>query len=304
MLVGMLIVACDGGDSATSSAGNPFLSGTTGLRIDFSPGAPPDEVFDQDEFSFDVEIELENVGERDIDGTDVIVKIDGISADEFGVSSGDLVIDGIADDLEGAKKDPISGQRDDGDIVFVTFEDFSYQPEIVGASRERPLIGTVCYEYGTTAVAEICILEDVVDDDSDVCVVDAQKTPYSSGAPIQVTSFVERSAGANKVEFQFVIQDQGSSSEIYEKESGCEDEREFEDVVFVEVDTGLDGLRCAGLREGTDTEGSVTLRDGKFTVRCTQEVDTVTDFERTVTINLEYAVEDSAKTDLIIRHSE
>lgn len=300
-----LLVGCqnDGNDTGGSST-NPFLSGTTGFRIDFAPGAPPDEVFDGGDFKFDVEVKIENAGEHDVNAEDIIVKLDGISPNEFGKTQSEFVMNGINENLRGAEKDSASGNRIEGDVSYVTFEDLNYEGEIVGASLTRPILATVCYEYATKATSSICILDDLTDDDSEVCTVDQTKKSYSSSAPVGVTSFLERQAGKDKVEFQFVIENQASTANIYREGSGCSDERNDEDVVFVSVESGISGLNCAGLQNGDATSGYVTLRDRKYTIRCTQEVDTQSDYETSVNIDLSYGVEESVRTTIRIEDSQ
>ncbi len=299
----MALAGCSGGDGAVGSQ-NTFLGGSSGLDISFSPGAPPDEIFDQGEFDFDLEVKLDNVGEHDVMGEDVIIKIQGISPDEFGVTEDAFLMNGINVDLEGAEKDPTTNQRIEGDTEYVIFDSIAYEESIVGSQITRPIIANVCYEYGTQAIADLCITDDVTEDDSDVCKINENKAVDSSAGPVRVSSFLEKSAGKDKVEFQFTITASDGSVDLYKPGSECLDERAEENVILVDVDTGIDGLNCAGLRDGTDTSGYVTLRTGTFTVRCTQEVDSNSDFERTVKIDLAYAVEDSASTSVTIKKSE
>jgi len=304
VILSLALVGCSGGDSSTGGSQSTFLGGSSGLDISFSPGAPPSEIFDKDEFDFELEIKLDNVGEYTVLADEVIVQIQGISPDEFGVTDSIFRVDGIDSDLEGAEKDSTTSERIEGDTEYVLISGVSYVDEIVGSQINRPIIANVCYEYGTQAIADLCITSDVTDDTSKVCTVNENKAIDSSAGPVRVSSFLQKSAGRDKIEFQFVIQQADTSIDLYRPESECLDERSEENVVFVDVDTGLDGLKCTGLREGTDTSGLVTLRSGTFTVRCTQEVDSNSDFERTAKIDLAYAVEDSTSTSVTIRKSE
>jgi len=305
VILSLALVGCSGGDGSTTGGSQAtFLGGSSGLDISFSPGAPPSEIFDNDEFDFDLEVKLDNVGEHDVAADEVIIKIQGISPDEFGTTDSAFRVEGIDSDLKGAKKDSTTSDRIEGDIEYVIFDSISYVEQIIGSQITRPIIANVCYEYGTQAIADLCITSDVTDDDSDVCTVNENKGVGSSAGPVRISSFLEKSAGQDKVEFQFVIQQADSTVDLYRPDSKCLDERSEENVVFVDVDTGIDGLKCTGLREGTDTSGLVTLRSGTFTVRCTQEVDTNSDFERTAKIDLAYAVEDSASTSVTIKKSQ
>ena len=170
---------------------------------------------------------------------------------------------------------------------------------IVGAAIERPIIASMCYEYATKAVADLCVVKDILKDNSRVCTVGAVKEVFSSGAPIQVTSLTERAAGQNKLEFDFVIANQGSVSKIYKEGVSCEGTRSVENKVKVEV-AGIEGITC----QGTDSEGYVNLQDGTKTIRCNVEIDSATDYEKAITIDLTYAVSDDISTTLMVKHTE
>lgn len=303
LTISMIFLIGCGESSEGVSSNNPFLSGTTGFRIDFAPGAPPETVFDGGNFDFDLEVKIENAGEHDVSAQDVIVRIDGISPIEFGKTSSDFTMRGISEDLRGAEKDAATNNRIEGDVSYATFQNLNYQGNVVGSSLTRPVVASVCYEYGTKAVSSLCILDDITNDDSEVCTVNEGKTVHSSGAPVKVTSFLQRPAGVDRVEFQFTVENQASASNIFKQDTECSSERSDKDVVFVEVESGLSGLSCTGLQGGSQTSGTITLRDRSFTIRCIQPIDSENDFETTVEINLGYAVEESTRTTIRIEGS-
>ena len=275
---------------------NPFVGGTTGVRMAFLADAPPAEVFDNGNFPFELVVELENVGETDVAKEDVEVTIKGIDPEEFGLSDTDFVLEPTGD-LMGASKD--AAGLGDGGQTEVSIEELSYDGTIVGAAIERPIIASMCYEYATKAVADLCVVKDILKDNSRVCTVGAVKEVFSSGAPIQVTSLTERAAGQNKLEFDFVIANQGSVSKIYKEGVSCEGTRSVENKVKVEV-AGIEGITC----QGTDSEGYVNLQDGTKTIRCNVEIDSATDYEKAITIDLTYAVSDDISTTLMVKHTE
>ncbi len=275
---------------------NPFAGGTTGIKMSFLEDAPPLEVFDNGNFPFEIAIELENIGETDLAKTDASVTIKGLDPEEFGLSNTDFVLT-PRDDLEGASKD--SAGLIDGQLTEVTIDELNYEGTIIGAELERPIVASICYDYATKAVSDLCIIKDILKDDSKVCKVGESKPTFSSGAPIQITSLTERAAGQNKIEFDFTIANQGSVNKIYKENVNCDGTRSVENKVKVEV-SGIDGLTC----QGTDSEGYVNLQDGTKTIRCNVEIDSATDYEKTITIDLSYSVSDDISTTLIIKHTE
>jgi hypothetical protein len=282
-------------DSGTTENENPFVEGTNGILVDFIQDSPPSEVFDKSSTPFEIDVELKNEGEFDVAASDVVVKIVGIDPAEFG--SAELTAS-PEDDLDGVSKDS-AGNKQDGTITEVRFEDLVYEDEIVGANAVKNIVADVCYEYGTTAVADVCILKDSSKDKSSVCKVGETKKVYSSGAPVKVSSFTERPAGKNRIEFEFSIEKAGSVKKIYKEGTDCADVRSNENVVKVDV-SGIDGLSCVGL----DTEGYATMMNGKKVVKCSFEHESDIDYEKTANIRLSYEVNDDAKTTISIKHTE
>ncbi len=291
----LFLVGCGGNNEVDTT--NPFLGGTTGLRMSFIEGAPPSEVFDQGEYPFEIALQIENMGEADVAASDAKITILGIDPQEFSKSQSDFV-NNPREDLTGSKKDT-SGNRVEGTLTEINIQNLNYEGNVVGASVKRPIVANICYDYKTTVVADLCIVKNVLKDNSQVCKVSEMKTAYSSGGPIQISSITEKSAGANKIDFEFTIENLGAVGGIYKESTECEDVRSQEDVVTVEV-TGLDDISCAGLRE----DGTVTLIENKKNVRCSFEPNSETDFERTITISLGYGIKDDISTSITIKSAE
>ena len=295
-LLVVMIIMLVGCQKEETGKENPFVGGTTGVKMAFLEDAPPAEVFDNDNFPFDIVVELENIGETDVAKEDVIITVKGIDPEEFGAVDTDFVLT-PENDLTGAAKDA-AGLVDGGETE-VLIADLSYTGTIVGAAIERPIIASACYEYATKAVSDLCVVKDILSDNSRVCTVGETKQVFSSGAPIQVTSLTERAAGQDKIEFDFTITNQGSVNKIYKSEVSCEGTRSVENKVKVEVG-GMDDITC----QGTDSEGYVNLQDGSKTIRCGIAIDSTTDYEKAITIDLSYAVSDDISTTLIVKHTE
>ncbi|MBR9677668.1 hypothetical protein GOV04_06010 [Candidatus Woesearchaeota archaeon] len=285
-------------EETVSTGVAPFIGGTTGIVISFTPSAPPTEVFDGGDFPFDVDIKLKNEGEWDVDASDASITISGIRAEDFSKSFSQLT-QSPDEDLEGSDKS-ITGTITEGTETHVTFSNLNYESELTG-SLTFPIQAELCYVYGTKVSSKVCIREDLLKDKNAVCEVNEAKQVFSSSAPVQVVSLNEVATGSDKVAFIFKIKHVGSG-EVYEVNSDCTKEREFEDIVHITVDSGLPGLQCSGLTDGTSTEGDVRLFQGEREIRCTQEVNNQGNYEKPIDITLEYDYDELIKTEVNVLH--
>jgi len=285
----------------TTTISDPFIGGTTGLKLDFVEGAPPEDAYDKGTYPFDVAVILENIGETSVKKEDVLVKISGFDPTDFGKSQ-DFMQQHPEDDLSKTYKNS-EGRVIEGMTTTVEFNSFSYNQDLTG-NTPFPIRASVCYTYGTTANAIICYREDILDianDEDALCEINEDKTVYNSGAPVHVENFKETARGTNKIGFNFDIKHKGSG-DIFEKNSVCDDtDRKLEDVVYVTVDTGIPGLSCSSLDTGT--EGPIKLYNDHKTISCTQEVTSPADYEKPVTITVEYDYEEDKTTEIVIKHS-
>ena len=297
VMLGLLLSGCN----QKTSSENPFIGGTNGLLVNFLEGAPPQEVFDSGTSPFQVIVELTNDGEYTIPKGSVEVRLVGFNPEDFGLSASDIVKQ-PSEDLEGVRKD-LSGNKIPGTTTQIVFPQMNYEKQI-SVDHEFPIRAEVCYNYQTKVSSVICVKRDLTDTSSTICNVKEKKKVYSSGAPIQVTSFEENPAGSNRVQFTFTIEQKGNG-DVFKRNTMCkpsESETQFsiKNKVYVSVDTGLPGLRCNGLIGG-DTAGYVVLASGKRTINCVQDVNVESDFEQPVNILLDYNFRNMKETSVIVR---
>ena len=298
----LLIAGCDNG---TTGKVNPFLGGTSGVALEFMPDAPPSEVFDGGDFPFSVVVSLKNEGEWEVPTGKAKLTINGINPVEFGVTDNDMAIT-IDEPIEESTKDA-EGNVIPSTLMPIEFPEMVYEGDLVG-NRLFPLRANLCYEYGTRATSSLCVLANLRDTSSEspVCNVNEDKTVYSSGAPIAITAFQEAVAGTDKVRFTFTISHKGKG-QIYKLGSGCNGAVfSNRNKIHLAVDSGLAGLKCTGLSDGTDTEGYVMLSsEGKTAERvitCTQPIEAQTDFDQPVNVVLTYDYNDHVSTTLLVKH--
>jgi hypothetical protein len=299
LIVGILF-GCTEQQTGVVPKSQPFIGGTTGIVVDFAGDSPPAEVDDGGDFPFDIVVELRNVGEHTVKKDDMEVRILGVRPEDFDKSEEDLT-QHPEENVIATRKDP-EGDINEAPPVYVTFSDFNHRKPLVG-NKDFTFRAEVCYLYETTATAQLCIRKNNIDpEEGGVCEISEHKAVYNSGAPVTVTEFKEFGRARSKVGFEFKIQHM-SNGNIHEKNSNCNQERKFEDRVWVEVDTTFDGgLKCSGLNDGDDTSGFVKMYGENRIVSCTQEVDTDSDYETSVDITLTYDYRDDTETTVLVKH--
>ncbi|MBN2112424.1 hypothetical protein JW707_04990 [Candidatus Woesearchaeota archaeon] len=295
----LFLTGCGEGEGQLPGAGTPFLGGTSGVSISFED-SPPAEVFDGGDFPFDIVVRLKNDGEWDIPKNNIKVKISGIRAEQFNLAESQLAKN-APEDLPKKQRDP-TGTLLESPPVLVEFTNFNHRESITGSELTYPIRADVCYRYGTTAVSQLCVRENILNpQEGGICTINEAKTLFNSAAPVQVTSFTESARSSEKVGFSFTITHSGTGS-IYEQDTLCNKESmAFEDRIYVKVDAGISGLECSGLSE--ETEGFVKLFGGTKTVSCTLTIPNPGDYQLPLRIDLGYDYESSTSTQILVRHS-
>ncbi len=306
----LLIVGCDGQqtDDKTSTGGSgvAFIGGDKGLDIKFNTGAPPEEVYDVN-YPFNINVRLENVGETDIPGNEAIVRIKGIFPQDYNVIATDLVKKNV-NELRGASLDP-QGNPLVGSIDGVEF--VNLQANTITGTIYPTILAEVCYPYATKAVAQICILEDLLGStrktgETALCEVNDDKETQNSGAPVKVTNVKQSAIGKDKISLSFDVEHVGEGA-LYKRGVACEPTLQNKNRVTIKVDSNIVGgqMICTGLQ---GTEGSIELYGNsgneKRNIVCTQTLPTRIDSEKQIKIDLEYAYEDKVQTKIAVRHTE
>lgn len=299
-IMAMFIAGCTT-DSGSTSDTTPFIGGTQNVEISFEEDAPPAEVYAGNQYPFDIILNLDNQGEYDVMMADMSVQITGVEPGLFGLSQ---LQQQPQDDLLGTKKD-VDGNIIDGSTTIVEFTDLNYQEDLDATIDNLPIRANVCFQYGTKARSKLCVKQDVLDrKDSDICLVNEEKNVHSSAAPVQITQLRETAQGTNKLAFTFTVKHMGLGY-LYNRGTDCADDRTNENKVWINIDTGLQGLTCSGITPdgGSTTSGTVNLgTNGERTLRCTLDVGSVvTDFEKSISFELIYDYQKFVETALTVR---
>ena len=307
----LLTIIAAGCTNEGNTTGTAFIGGDKGLVISFLPGSPPDEAFDAGQRPFDIVVQLNNVGEYDIPAQNVLLKISGLSPNDFGVLPQDLV-KRPAEDLTRSQKDPTGETVIQGAITTTDFTNLRYLPTLSGPTT-FPIRVDVCYKYGTKAESTLCIKENPLNErEKAVCVVNEAKPIENSGAPVKITQLKEFAKGKDQIGFTFTVQKVGNG-QLFRPGTDCNantDSIVDENKVFVSVDSRLSGLRCSGLQGGADTSGYAVLYGGTEggggllrAITCTQDLPPrVTAFPQLVRITLEYDYKEFVSREIVIKH--
>lgn len=308
ILLMIVLVGCNGQTVEKTTDGGDtkaFIGGDKGIDVTFFADAPQDIVYDNN-FKFDVSLRVENVGEADIPANQAKIKIRGITPDEYGKTQADFLKTNT-EEWNGASLDP-QGNEISGSIDNAEFKELQ-APEVIG-SVQADIIAEVCYPYKTTAVTQICILEDLLGrtrksgDRPEICEVNEEKGVQNSGAPVKITNVKEAALGEDKIQISFDIEHVGTGG-IYKLNSNCEPDNDIKDKVNVKVESGIAGgsMTCSGL-SGTEGEIAIYGNSGaeKRTIVCTQTLPTRVDSKKQIKIELEYNYLDSVATEVLIKH--
>jgi hypothetical protein len=270
----LLLAGCTGGGNS-NSATNPFVGGTTGLVVSFIENAPPAMVTDTN-FPFTIAVRLENAGEYDIPAGAAKVTISGMNPADFGVSGTEIAGSNAAL-LTGSSRDfagnVIQGTEDQ--VTLPASGEFKFARTLTG-SLQIPLSASVCYPYQTRASGTYCIRKDVVSNVPGVCEVSGSQTLYSSGAPVQVVSMSESSAGNQAAMLTFAISHRANGYVFRTGATPACNEASIADQNKVRATIKVPGatLTCYGLT-GTATTGSgeasgeiILGSNGQTTISC------------------------------------
>ena len=234
LLVVLFLAACG---TETQTATGPFVGGVKGLTAKFIADLPPDNVMDQNQYPFEIHLEVENKGEYDLNASSTTISILGIDPKSFG---NPVMMRPSPENLAGAKKDS-NGNTIPGTKTRFEFPGFSYTGSVAG-DTSFIITADMCYAYGTKATSKLCVKKDMAGISKGICTVEGDKIVFSSGAPVHVSSLRESNVGSNKISFTFTIKHVAEGLEkgdIFEKGSKCSSNFSKKDKVYVKVDAGF-----------------------------------------------------------------
>ncbi len=301
ILTVLFLAACDPVDQGEPQG--RYYQGDVGLELSFVEGEPPQSVLDDGQEVFDISILVKNVGEEDIAPNDILVTLNGIERDAFKLAR---LTEKNKNELLGTKK--LQDRKQEGDSDEIRFEDASYK-DLLPFNFDVDIRADVCYEYGTTAVADVCLKSDTGKRrTNDQCQIDNGDVKIeSSGAPVKVENFAQRTRGTDSIQFTFDIVKTGAgdvfpSGNFNDK---CTTDDENEDMVDVSIDFIRANLPVS-CTTFNGNEGTVRLSAGRKTVRCEVDTSSLQDiaFEKPLRIKLDYVYKDSVQKTFTVESTE
>jgi len=257
----MFIIGCEGEQAIVTVGESPYIGGSKGLVAEFlqmgiyNDDSNMEEIFEGE--AFPIEVVLKNKGEEDIAIGDAKVTLMGINLADFsGIVSG-----GVLSNAEAIEK--VSDLNEEGGEITLDFtsgtEDAKYLISLTGSSYDVSVFARVVYEYTTHAsVPKVCYKKNFAD--KTVCDVEETKDVYSSGAPVQVKSAVEKKAGTAKIGVEFKIENVGNGDV---SKPGVDFDPRYDQLNFSVSDPAEWECKSGG-REGEARLDS----DGKATIIC------------------------------------
>ncbi|MBS3159945.1 hypothetical protein J4436_04095 [Candidatus Woesearchaeota archaeon] len=304
-LLSMLFItaASCGGDRSSSETKFSWIGGTDGIIASFIPDSPPLSVLGGGVDPFTIDVQLENKGEYNIKPNEALVTLQGFDYTSFSISAPSQYI------TEG-----LIGKTEQGDVIVEGDQSsVSYEANYVGSStfsQEFTITANYCYKYQTKTAAILCLKQIPKERTRETeCAIENQQLQFgSSSAPVQITSFSQRSTGKNEISFTFKIENKGQGN-IYKPKfvtkGECRDDKTYADEVFVRLnfESGNVPIKCAALDNAN--EGHIKLSQGLKQMSCSIDTTNLqtSAFEKSLSVTIEYTYKESASQSITIEKS-
>ena len=310
LLAIFLVSGCVGAQSETPTEGGgvlsnlfgkktevsykPFVTGTDGLAFSFVKGEPPESALIAEQFP--ITFVVENRGAIDVPAGKL--KLSMSNARVFGLGS-----TGAKTNSEKLAARQITGLAGSKEIIEIGEAKFAGIPPL--AAESKAIVIDTCYPYKTKLAAELCAA--ARDGECDPA---AQKSFYSSSAPVQFSEYKQISARKNAdgmfdLSFSFKVRNAGTGT-VY-KNAGCSEGSELASIESVNFAGqqyfGEEKLSCFPdiYRDG------IILSDDKEgrTMRCTLKgVPALTGFQEQLQITISYSYAEIIITNVVIIPTE
>ncbi len=300
VLAAVVLAGCT--TTKPGTGGNPFCGGIDGIEMKFVEGGPPAEVFDNNQFPFEVTLRLLNKGEFTVQPSDTKIELSGISQSDFGGPSYSKI---VAEAVPSRQKDQ-DGKCTEGSPIHVSFgvspdEPFKYKHSLPG-NTPFTLRADICYRYKTSATTQFCVDKLLPRFDREpTCKIDEAKTVSNSGSPVQVANFKQDPGGENKLTFSFDVVHKGTGA--VHAGALCDTAFQNKNKVHVKVSASVGAITCSTL--GGTNEGDVVLTENKRPVTCSMNTASVSgqrEFQTPISIELSYNYKQHEDTAILVKH--
>jgi len=203
IIIGLVLISgCAKKSTAETAPSGAFIGGTNGLVMSFVADAPPSEY--PQGVPFDIIVNVENKGEYTVPTDQAVMVIGGIPYVDNKTQK--------LDELTGRQL--LQKTATPGGVLQVQFSSDG-SPTFPG-SQPQKITASLCYAYVTQIQGTVCVKESLAKQTvggAELCTITGDKTVYSSGAPIKITSLTESATSqAGKViglRFTMFVKDEG-----------------------------------------------------------------------------------------------
>jgi hypothetical protein len=316
LIIGITLVFLFAGCTSESGGKNnrfeldSFNGGDEALTMEFAEQSPPDKVRDQSLQPFSIRVLVENQGEYDIEEGTGYVKLTGFNPEDLNIEQTSKPLN----TLRGFKKQ--GSNTIPGGKQQVVFDNLKYTNSVVSGSYPFKFYANLCYPYQTKAFALICINGNTVpaiDKKTEICELEGKKEYANSGAPVKIENVQQYPYGEHSIQIQFDIVHTPTSDQANIYESGSIDSQcnidgispSSSDALFKKdkvtytLESDISGLDCESTGTNTNT---ITLNSNKYTVTCVQDTTGQEEYEKPITIILDYDYLDRKSKTIQIEH--
>lgn len=325
IVVFMLIFSLSGciGDSDEEE---DTITGEGGIEIEFQPGAPPEQISEDDE-SFDLSVKLENTGEYDIpasgdENEPIYVFLLGVNPDTIGLcDDAGACYTTLTYELGLSGAHYVNQELIPGELTYKSWvnsgnaDSRPFYDLSITSDQQLNFVAQVCYPYKTIATADACFSDNAYAQatGAETCEVSGEKDVTNTLAPVQVTKIVENPAGKDaegngRYAFTFTVENVGGGTVFSPNYavSGCTDlgvSALKSNQVFVEsVKVGnAEKTECL---KSDGTPASFTLVDDVGTFTCTLSQASISgDYSDIIEIKLGYNYYSQTKKSVTVKNT-
>jgi hypothetical protein len=295
-LLAMLIAGCGGfSRGKTEIQSYNFRSGTEGVSMKFMDGMPPKQLFVGTEFS--IGVMLKNNGAYDIEGNaELTIIAPDKTAFQFKEGESEFfTLRGKSLYLKEGEENVISFP-----MKALCFPGYDGTRKSVVTNYTRKLKAKACYQYETTANADLCIDTHKFTrqkSDKPACVMKDAKLSGGQGGPVGVVSISPQviPKGTDKTTVQIGISIKklkGLDHQVFHPDNGCD--IDHQNKILVGVEMGGKPLTCSPV------EIKIKEKDAVSTI-CKTEVDSrLGAYSTPISVSMRYYVQQNIIKDITV----
>ncbi|MBN2421837.1 hypothetical protein JXB41_01305 [Candidatus Woesearchaeota archaeon] len=259
--------------------------GVKSVEMYFEEGAPPEWIFDEGRFEFDIVFNVVNLGQGVVKPG--YVEFANLHPEDFDT---------------GSFKKYLKYNLNPGSLGQIKFEELTYLVDEHGTS-DMKIDADFCYQYNTVAASNICIDKH----ECARCTINEKKQVFNSDSPVHITSVSEQEI--SNVFYLFLKIENLGSGLVFKKQEDCdytEINNSDTNLVWFDIHTDLSiNFECSAKEDKFIPPGYIELDEsGIALINCsldTSKADNV--LEEWLVFLLEFNYLDKTETETEVRTS-